>query len=66
MYYGPESLKSEGMLAVEIIENDCQQWSGQKFSNLKMLVLGMLVPITTLQGIWSDVILAMGMTKVFG
>ena len=24
MYYGPESLKSEGMLAVEIIENDYQ------------------------------------------
>ena len=66
MYYGPESLKSKGMLVVEIIENDRQQWSGQKFSNLKMLVLGMLVPITTLQGIWSDVILAMGMTKVFG
>ena len=27
MYYGPEILKSEGMLAVEIIENDCQQLS---------------------------------------
>ena len=25
MYYGPESLKSEGMLAVEITENDRQQ-----------------------------------------
>ena len=24
MYYGPESLKSEGMLAVEITENDRQ------------------------------------------
>ena len=24
MYYGPESLKSEGMLVVEIIENDRQ------------------------------------------
>ena len=24
MYYGPESLKSEGMLALEIIENDRQ------------------------------------------
>ena len=27
MYYGPESLEFEGMLAVEIIENDCQQLS---------------------------------------
>ena len=25
MHYGPESLKSEGMLAVEITENDRQQ-----------------------------------------
>jgi len=25
MYYGPESMKSEGMLAVEITENDRQQ-----------------------------------------
>ena len=27
MYYGPESMKSEGMLAVEITENDRQQCS---------------------------------------
>ena len=27
MYYGPKSLKSEGMLAVEITENDHQQWA---------------------------------------
>ena len=28
MHYGPESLKSEGMLVVEITENDRQQLAG--------------------------------------
>jgi hypothetical protein len=32
---------------------------GQKFANLKMLALGIVVPITILQGIWPEVILVL-------
>jgi hypothetical protein len=41
-------------------------WIGQKFSNLKMLDFGMLVPVVTLHGMWSEMGLDMGRTREFG
>jgi hypothetical protein len=40
--------------------------SSQKFSNLKILVFGILVLTETLQGTWSEVIWAIGKTLVIG
>ena len=40
MHYSPESLKSEGMLAVEITENDCQQPS----VSAKLVALESILP----------------------
>jgi len=40
--------------------------SGQKFSKRKIFDLGMEVSIETLQGMWSEVVLARGSARVFG
>ena len=38
----------------------------QKFSNLKIFDFGIEVPMDTLHGMWSEVVLASGVTMVFG
>ena len=35
MHYGPESLKSKGMLAVEITENDRQHFPEENYDTLE-------------------------------
>jgi len=40
-------------------------WLNQQFSNLKVLALGILVPIWILQGMWYEVVLARGKKRVW-
>ena len=42
MHFSPESLKSEGMLAVEVTENDRQQWAPPR---LKVLLLILVLEV---------------------
>ena len=50
MHYSPESMKSEGMLAVEITENDCQQPS----VSAKLVALESILPFFVVL-VWGSV-----------